>query len=175
MFIVFDNMTGEFLSHIKNEEWGGFYTDNDWKETRDKSGFVTEQCGYWFGEFSESEAAFETKEAALDFVENFCKELLTDALKCSFAVCSVEVEEERRTRGKKVIETKQFATLKFIDVIEKEPFEDSDELTDMEKTLGDLIPENFFPHSENNAEYVAARRIINALREAGYEITKKEK
>lgn len=173
MFVIYDLITDEFLSDINHLGWADFGFDNHYDVKKNSKGFVVEIKGYFYGEFDAAKASFESKEAALKFAEKLSESFVKDGWSVNFAIASIEVEEEVRKRGEKVIESKQFATVEYVDFFHREVFQDEDEITELEETLGKLIPENFHPNFVKNAEYIAARKIINALAEMGYEITKK--
>jgi|11BtaG_2_1085332.scaffolds.fasta_scaffold04633_2 hypothetical protein len=177
MFIIYDAETDEFLSNNSTGEWGGFYFSyGDCEHEFDGSGRPICRKGPLEGvrEFDPVKASFASEEEARAFAEKEAENLLKNGERVDFEICSISVENEITKRGGKVIKSSQYATVRCVDSLRQEPFED-DKTTEVEKVIGDLILENYRPHFDLEAdEHLAARKIINDLREVGYEITKKE-
>jgi hypothetical protein len=179
MFIIYCVETWEFLSNKSPQEWGGFYFSYDHCESeRDKHGRIICRKGPLEGvrEFDAAKASFASEEEARAYAEKLAENLFKNGeIFVEFEICSIEVEDEITKRGGEVIQSRQFATVRYVDSFIKQESHEDDETTEVEKVLGDLILENYRPHFDLEAdEHLAARKIINVLREVGYEITKKE-
>ena len=166
MFLIYDEITDEFLSNKSEEIWSGFWRDECLNELPDRT-----QIWSCFGSVEE-DAKFETKEEALDFA-NYLKDSLHLELaeEVNFTIYEVTLETEQTIRSGKVVAERTVATMKCAASVKAEPFEGDDyEATKLEKELAYLIVDCYDPSNTNNASLVAARRILLELKNLGYKI-----
>lgn len=175
MFIIYDVDCDEFLSN-NSPECAEFYLLSEGNGNLfDEGGRIVEYGTIKAGrKLDPVKDFFASQKEARAFAEKLAEKLLGDgAPSVEFHICSIEVEDEITLRGGKLIKSRQFATVTHLDSVTKEKSHEDDKTTEVEKVIGDLILENYRPHFDlETDEHLAARKIINALSEMGYKITK---
>lgn len=164
MFLIYDEITDEFLSNKSEEIWAEFWRKECLNELKDGT-----QIWSCFGNVEE-DAKFKTKEEALDFANYLKNSFIAQAENVNFTIFDAEIEKEQTIRAGKVVAERAIVIMKCVASVEEEPFENDDCPNKLEEELASLIESCYSPHDTNNAAYVAARKILSGLKDLGYKI-----